>query len=476
MISPGARATRRTLSAAISLLLATATNGCVSSSTWAGWRSTRERLDQVEVETEADASAIHDVDGGSITFSSCDDVVRTAIATYPGLAAPRERARSALATARAEGALPAPSVRVTAWDFPIGDPSLADREGMYMLGVVQELPPPDSLDADARASVEEARAALGELAEMRREVASSAAHDCADWAGAAWLHTRLLTWITSIEAMRDAVTARYSAAGGSLADVARVERELATAERMVARTVSDEEQAAESLRARFGLPSTTSIGAAPALRTSVAMLDAGALLDYALEHRGVLEAGRAGVAAARARALAAEARAAVPTFMLGGMYMQTPEARAGLGLELGMTLPWLWSGEPALAEAARAEASAAEADVLGLERTIEIEVRTAIAGLETRRRVLEALRGREARAAALALEATSATYGAGEGSLLEWLDAARAIRELEIEEAELLMDVGHALADVTSATGASLGELDQHARESVDVGEPSAEP
>jgi outer membrane protein TolC len=260
--------------------------------------------------------------------------------------------------------------------------------------------------------------------------------------------------------MRGAVTARYSAAGGSLADVARVERELATAERMVAHAISDEERAEESLRARFGLPRTTSLGTAPALATTVAGLDADAVLDYALEHRGTLEAGRASIAAARARALAAEARAAVPTFMFGAMYMQTPQAPAGLGLEIGMTLPWLWSAEPALAEAAHAEARAAEADVLGLERTIEVDVRTALAQLETTRRVLDVLRGREGPATALALDATAATYGAGTGTLLEWLDAARAIRELEIEETGLLTDVAHARVEVASAMGAIPGELD----------------
>ncbi|MBN8616571.1 MAG: hypothetical protein J0L92_38655, partial [Deltaproteobacteria bacterium] len=60
----------------------------------------------------------------------------------------------------------------------------------------------------------------------------------------------------------------------------------------------------------------------------------------------------------------------------------------------------------------------------------------------------------------LAFDATAATYGAGEGSLLEWLDAARAIRELEVEEAELLTEVAHARVEVASALGARLGELD----------------
>jgi hypothetical protein len=178
-----------------------------------------------------------------------------------------------------------------------------------------------------------------------------------------------------------------------------------------------------------------------------------------LEHRGLLERGRADVAAASARASAAEARASIPTFMFGGMYMQAPQMRPGLGLEFGMTLPWLWSGEPDLAAAARAEAAAAEAEVLGAERAIEVEVRTALAELETTAHVLETLRTREAPAAAFALDATAAAYGAGEGTLLEWLDAARAIRELEIEETEILSEILHALVGVASAGAVTLQEL-----------------
>lgn len=100
-----------------------------------------------------------------------------------------------------------------------------------------------------------------------------------------------------------------------------------------------------------------------------------------------------------------------------------------------------------------------EAEAAGLERSISVEVRTALAALSTTRRAITALRELEAPAAALALDATAATYGAGDGTLLEWLDAARAIRGLEIEEVELLMEVAHALADVASALGALLADL-----------------
>jgi cobalt-zinc-cadmium efflux system outer membrane protein len=449
-------------------------SGCVSSGTWAAWHRAHERIEELEAAAHDDAvarssgaaesagastDAPAETAGESFVFASCDDVARIAVARNPGLRAPRERARAALAMARAEGALPAPTASVAVWDFPIGDPSLADREGMYMLTVAQELPPPDALDASARAMVEEARAALGELDEMRREIAGEAMHACADWAGAAATGARLGAWVELLGAMRLVVEARLSAGGGMLADVARLAREITTAERMIARTTSDAERARETLRAWLGVAGETSLGVAPALLGAAPRVSTADVLAHAFEHRGLLETGRADVAAAGARARAAEARASIPTFMFGGMYMQTPQMRAGLGLEFGMTLPWLWSGESDLAAAARAEAAAAEAEVAGSERSIAVEVRTAVAELQTSANVLETLRTREAPAAAFALDATAAAYGAGEGTLLEWLDAARAIRELEIEETEILSEILHALVGVASASGAHLEEL-----------------
>jgi outer membrane protein TolC len=331
---------------------------------------------------------------------------------------------------------------------------------MYMLSVAQELPPAGHLDGSARAAVEEARAALGELDEMRRMLAAEAAHDCADWAGARARSAALAAWVEVLRSMREAVRARYSAAGGMLADVARIEREIATAQRMVERTLGDAGRAEESLRARLSLAAARELGPAPALPEGVVSIAPDAALAYAIEHRGALAAARSRIDVAEARASAAEARADVPTLMVGAMYMQMPQMRAGLGLEIGMTLPWLWSGERDEAEARRADARAMEAEAAGLELGIAVEVRGALAELETTRRVLRALRESEAPAAALAFDATAATYGAGEGSLLEWLDAARAIRELELEEAEVLTEVAHARVAVASALGASLAELD----------------
>jgi outer membrane protein TolC len=115
-------------------------------------------------------------------------------------------------------------------------------------------------------------------------------------------------------------------------------------------------------------------------------------------------------------------------------------------------------------DAARADQAAEEAEVRGLERSLTVDVTLALAQLDTLAATLASLREREAPAAQRALDAVAAAYGVGQDTLLDWLDAARAIRELALEEAELLGEVGHALADLTSATGALPTEFEADRR------------
>ncbi|MBN8616879.1 MAG: hypothetical protein J0L92_40225, partial [Deltaproteobacteria bacterium] len=73
-----------------------AMTGCVSSSTWSAWHATRERIVTLEGrESEIDAQLAASPTDAPLSFASCEDVVRAAVATNPGLAAPRERARAA---------------------------------------------------------------------------------------------------------------------------------------------------------------------------------------------------------------------------------------------------------------------------------------------------------------------------------------------------------------------------------------------
>ncbi|HEY8431538.1 MAG TPA: hypothetical protein VIL20_24325, partial [Sandaracinaceae bacterium] len=302
--------------------------GCVSSSTWSAYR---------EVERELAAAREEEPRGGADP-ATCAELASRIAAAYPTVRAARARARAALARGRGEGALPAPELVLEVWDFPIGDPQLADREGMYMAGVAQAFPPAAALDARARAAAMDARAALAEASEERRTIRARALATCVEWSATALEIERLREAEAIVTRARDALAARVST-GAPIAELARIEAELAALRRARAGAEARAARARARASAWFGRP----LSAPP----SIDVPEGGAegALERALAARGALRAARARAQAAAARTEAREAEASVPTFVLRATYMQMPSARAGIGAAIGMTLPWLWSGE-----------------------------------------------------------------------------------------------------------------------------------
>ena len=435
---------------AVAVALGGSQLACVSSTTWSRIHEaeTRVREDEtVETSTRADEA--------SIAVADCDGLADLVVTRWPGLDAPRHRARAAVARARAEAALPATALRFEVWDFPVGNPQLANREGMYMFGLAQELPPAGALDGRARAAAEEAWSALAVLADTRRDIRARAGHACADRAAAALDATRLRSLDELLVRMRDAVLARAATSAGSLSEIARLDAERAR----TARRITDAE-ARSSAGERTLLALVGSDASIPplAIAADTDVASAAVLAEHAASARGVVLAAHAEIGAAHARADAADAVASVPSFEIGAQYMQTPDARAGLGLMLTARLPWL-SGAGAASEAARAEALASEADALAAQRMVRVEVAAAYGELLRARRALAALRGDEREATARALDAVTASFATREDSILDWLEAARAVNDLDVTEVELLAAVAHARVDLESALGSPLADV-----------------
>ncbi|AKF08797.1 Heavy metal RND efflux outer membrane protein, CzcC family [Sandaracinus amylolyticus] len=412
------------------------------------WRA----LDDVERELATHAREEDEPTSAPARAGSCEEIVARVVASHPSLDALRANARASIAEARAEGALPAPELMLEVWDFPIGDPERADREGMYMAGLAQSLPPAGALDGRARAAAEEAREALGEWSERRRELRADAAHACTDWAEAKAIDARLAAAEDVLARMSEALRARLPTSDDPLAELARVDAERARVRRMRAETETTMARAEARLAAWIG-ESTITIEGEPSLRVIDAVPDRDALFERAMRARGVIESARASARAAAARADAASAEASIPMFRVSATYMQMPQARAGLGASFSMTLPWLWSGEGAMHDAARARAEAALDVVAATERTLRGEIAAAIAALETARRALATIESEERPAVERALGAIAATYASGPADLLAWIDAARALRELEVEDARLRAAAAHAWIDLESAVG-----------------------
>jgi cobalt-zinc-cadmium efflux system outer membrane protein len=453
--------------ACVAALLAT---GCVSSSTWAALHEVDREVDLAG----GSAPAVGVDRGGGErgeprpptleASRGCSAIVTRIVASYPGASGDRSRARAALAVGRAEGAPPAPELMLEVWDFPIGDPQAADREGMYMAGIEQDLPPAGALDGRARAAAEDARIALADLADTERRVRAEAGHACVDWSQASEEIARLGASARALAEMMDVMSDRLASGAGLLADVARIDGERARVEREIARAEAQRSRAEARLRAIAGSDASSSAeassllgAAAPPLESPLPGIDVVRLLERAIEQRAELRAAGARARAAAARASAAEAEASTPMFSVRATYMQMPGARPGLGAAVGMTLPWLWSGEGAARDAARLEAEAELDRALRIRRELALEIAGAAGELAAAKRTLDALRARERPAAERALEAISAAYTSGATDLLAWIDAAHMVRDIDLEEARLLGDAAHARVELERAVGGDLG-------------------
>lgn len=378
------------------------------------------------------------------------------VARDPGLAARAHRVRAMLHASRAEGSLPAPEVSGQIWNLPLARPYALGEAQMYMFEVRQSLPAPGSLDARARAMAEEAQGELADLATREENVVTRASLAYADYVHGTLDHLVHTGHLALLAAMLDAARGRYTGGGATLADVARIEVEQARTRRALARIDGDLARARAQLTALLLRPPGAPLGPPADLAPETVGLTVDALLARAASTRGALRQARARIRAARARADAAHAEASWPTFTVGLSYWQDPQQRPGVGTAVGMTLPWLWGGTRArLAEAREREAaevaSAREAAVV-----VQGDLSVALARLRGLERELGVLRGESGPAAERALDAVRAAYVAGRSDLLAWIDAARQVLDVQMEEADVTAELARAAAELEQAVGGPL--------------------
>lgn len=389
---------------------------------------------------------------GSAT--ACSELADRIALSHPALRAARSRASAAVERSHAESSLPPPMASFEIWDFPIGAPSRADSEGMYMVGLGQEFPGGGRSER-SRAEREMAREAKAEGDDTGRRLRADAAHACVAWSVAEAVRARLLDHRHLLEQVRDAALVSYRGSAGGLGAVARADAELAAAERRIAELEAEVETARATLAAFAGgdveLPST-----APTLSTREQDVGDGQAARGGVTTRGDVNAARARQAAAAARLEAASSEASTPSFEVRATYMQTPGMRPGLGAMVGMSLPWLWGGGSERETGARHDLEAAAADADAARRAARVEVAQAAGRVKTLRRSLAVLRERELPAAERAVAAERASLGSGGFDLASWLAAATALRVARVDEARMQGDIEHAFVDVDASVGKPL--------------------
>lgn len=385
-----------------------------------------------------------------------DAVVRIAIAKSPSIAAIAHKARALVHAGRAEGSLPSPELGAEAWNLPLTRPYAVGEADMYMVELRQRFPAAGSLDGRARAMAEEAQVVLAEVVTEERLVAEQAANAFVEYAQALEeqrLHQRHLALL---DRMGQAIGARYASGGSGLADIARIEIEVAKVHRGVARLQGDIVRSHAALNVLLRRPISAPLGEPRQVSPETIRLSMDELMSRGGSNRGSTLAADARIGAAAARLDAAKAEANVPEFMLGLGYWQAPEMRAGVGATASMSLPWLWGpGRHRVSQAQEEEAvERSERDGVGLES--QTEVSEAYARIVAFEQQLVTIRKQALPAARRSIDAVTAAFSTGKVSLLEWVDAQRSVLELELEVLDLQSQIALGINALERAVGAPL--------------------
>jgi outer membrane protein TolC len=377
----------------------------------------------------------------------CAGLARAVAARHPAGRAATQRGRAALARSHARASLPPPRAAFEVWDFPIGAPETADEDGMYMVSLGQEFPAPGMRSGEARAEAEEARADAAEARERARMIYGEVAHACVDWTGATAQIEHWQRYVTLVRSAREASIAAFRA-GAPLAGVARLEAELASAERKLA---TAEEEARQTRRTLEEL--TRGLAALPTRPPPLSEISTPPPSLAAAPERDDVRAARGRVEGALAQSDVAEASALEPEVEVRATYMQMPGARAGLGAMVGMSLPWLWGGGSDAREAAEHDVSAARSELESAQRRARAEVARAEGQSRALARSLQMLTEREIPAAERAMDAHHASTTGALFDLSEWLESAFALRQARLDEVETRTALAHALVDLAIARG-----------------------
>jgi cobalt-zinc-cadmium efflux system outer membrane protein len=391
-----------------------------------------------------------------------DAVVGAAVARSPALAVMAHRARALVHAGRAEGSLPPAELGFEAWNLPLARPYALGEADMYMVELRQRFPAAGSLDARARAMAEEAQAMLAELSSEERLVAERAANAFADYAQA-FAEKRLLErQLALLSRMGQAVRARYTTGGSGLAEAARIDVEVTKAQRALARVGGDIARSRATLNAVLRRPPGAALGDPRETTPETVRLSVEDLIARAEANRGATLSADARMRAAGARREAAEAEARVPEFMVGLGYWQDPTMRPGMGVTASMSLPWLWGPNRDRVRQAEEEEAAERAarDSAGLDTQTEVsEAHARLVALEAQ---LLVIRGQALPATSRSMEALTAAFSTGNASLLEWVDVARSLLDLEMEMIVLYGDLQRGIASLERAVGTALPRTPLH--------------
>lgn len=369
-------------------------------------------------------------------------ITEEAIAANPSLNASRALARAAAARVRPAGALPDPMVSAGIMDLTL--PGFAFHESDFTevdLELSQDFPWPGTLGARTEAARAEARAREADVGARRRGITVRVAE----------LYDRLRYVVTARTTLRDQrgllaaaveiATTRYAIASAPQSDPlqARV---------AVARLDADDAELAEeeaTLRAQLGAvrnvtgpeqlavepirPDAVPLGRHPGIPGSVGP-------DSLSWHPRV--AAREAALEAAEHTTRVEQLGARPDFSVTTRYGARPFGSDFFSAFVGVRVP-LWAGrkQNRLADAARADADAARAALAEERAALDVELRTALAGVTSGETRLRLLTTQVVPAAEATVEAVLRSYRVGQAPFLNVLAAEDALYRARLDAARV---------------------------------------
>ena len=183
------------------------------------------------------------------------------------------------------------------------------------------------------------------------------------------------------------------------------------------------------------------------------------IVAVALAHRADVRALEAEAAAAHAEVrLATRERVPTPVLAAGLKTERVAgESSTYRGIAAGVSLPLpLWDRRTYAVEAARGEARRSEAEAAALRRQVRREVFEAYHGYLAAAEQLDTLRAALDRDASAALRSADVAFAEGEMTLVEWLDAVRAVQDVESAYLTLWAEYITSRAALERAAGARL--------------------
>lgn len=386
-----------------------------------------------------------------LTLDALQAAARTA---NPALRAAAHRQAGVARQADAAGALPSPEVMAQVWRPPLDQPWNLYEASMVMVTLSQRFPgwgvrAAKQEAVDAASSVEDARrAALG--LELDRQVANAFV-DYREALARHAVHSRHLDVLSRIVEVAEA---RVSS-GGRLDDVAQALRDKARLEADVAVEHQGIARAVVRLNALLGRGAEEALGAPAEGADETVRAPVDELVSQARAARPDRRFAQGLHRAQAASARAAKQEALAPAVSVGLSYF--PPLRMapahGLGLAVGLELPWLWGGKASARAAEETLGEAAREEVADADYRVRVEVASALATVREATVRVEALEATASPAAERAFDTAFASYRSGQGDVLTVLAAQASIVELRVSLVEARAALAHALAELDWAVG-----------------------